>query len=60
MTTVASLSRQARRCRQIDRSTPNTARWCAMTTCGSRMKARRYHRRVRTANATNSPDYTGG
>lgn len=44
----------------IDRSKPNTARWCSMTTCGNRMKARRYHRRVRAAKATNSPDHTGG
>ncbi|MGW4098363.1 CGNR zinc finger domain-containing protein [Mycobacterium sp. NPDC004974] len=33
----------------IDRSKPNTARWCSMATCGNRMKARRYHQRARTA-----------
>lgn len=32
----------------IDRSKPNTARWCSMATCGNRMKARRYHQRART------------
>lgn len=31
----------------IDRSKPNTARWCSMATCGNRMKARRYHQRAR-------------
>lgn len=33
----------------IDRSKPNTARWCSMATCGNRMKARRHHQRARTA-----------
>jgi predicted RNA-binding Zn ribbon-like protein len=33
----------------IDRSRPNTARWCSMAICGNRMKARRYYRRARTA-----------
>lgn len=33
----------------IDRSKPNTARWCSMATCGNRMKARRHYRRVRSA-----------
>ncbi|MGV0810766.1 CGNR zinc finger domain-containing protein [Mycolicibacterium boenickei] len=32
----------------IDRSKPNTARWCSMATCGNRMKARRHHQRART------------
>jgi predicted RNA-binding Zn ribbon-like protein len=32
----------------IDRSKPNTARWCSMATCGNRMKARRYHQRARS------------
>lgn len=32
----------------IDRSKPNTARWCSMAICGNRMKARRHYRRVRT------------
>jgi predicted RNA-binding Zn ribbon-like protein len=33
----------------IDRSKPNTARWCSMATCGNRMKARRHYRRIRSA-----------
>jgi predicted RNA-binding Zn ribbon-like protein len=33
----------------IDRSKPNTARWCSMAICGNRMKARRHYRRARTA-----------
>ena len=33
----------------MDRSKPNTARWCSMATCGNRMKARRHHQRARTA-----------
>ena len=36
----------------IDRSKPNTARWCSMAICGNRMKARRHYRRSRSA----SPD----
>lgn len=32
----------------IDRSKPNTARWCSMAICGNRMKARRHYRRART------------
>lgn len=28
----------------LDRSKPNTARWCSMSTCGNRMKARRHYR----------------
>ncbi|MFI5508650.1 CGNR zinc finger domain-containing protein [Mycobacterium sp. NPDC051804] len=35
----------------IDRSKPNTARWCSMAICGNRMKARRHYRRARTAEA---------
>jgi predicted RNA-binding Zn ribbon-like protein len=31
----------------IDRSRPNTARWCSMAICGNRMKARRHYRRTR-------------
>lgn len=31
----------------IDRSKPNTARWCSMAVCGNRMKARRHHLRQR-------------
>jgi predicted RNA-binding Zn ribbon-like protein len=31
----------------IDRSRANTARWCSMTVCGNRMKARRHHQRSR-------------
>ena len=30
----------------IDRSKPNTARWCSMATCGNRMKARRHYHRT--------------
>lgn len=30
----------------IDRSKPNTARWCSMAICGNRMKARRHYRRT--------------
>ena len=29
----------------IDRSKPNTARWCSMAICGNRMKARRHYQR---------------
>ncbi|RAV03736.1 CGNR zinc finger domain-containing protein [Mycolicibacter senuensis] len=35
----------------IDRSKPNTARWCSMAICGNRMKARRHYQR-RKATAT--------
>ena len=31
----------------IDRSKPNSARWCSMAMCGNRMKARRHYRRAR-------------
>ncbi|MGV9801056.1 CGNR zinc finger domain-containing protein [Mycobacterium sp. NPDC003449] len=40
----------------IDRSKPNTARWCSMAICGNRMKARRHYRRAKATNR----DYTGG
>jgi predicted RNA-binding Zn ribbon-like protein len=30
----------------LDRSKPNTARWCSMAICGNRMKARRHYRRA--------------
>lgn len=30
----------------LDRSKPNTARWCSMAICGNRMKARRHYRRT--------------
>ena len=33
----------------IDRTKGNTARWCSMTVCGNRMKARRHYQRARTA-----------
>ncbi|WP_199253789.1 CGNR zinc finger domain-containing protein [Mycolicibacterium mengxianglii] len=33
----------------IDRSKPNTARWCSMALCGNRMKARRHYRRARSS-----------
>lgn len=29
----------------LDRSRANSARWCSMSTCGNRMKARRHYRR---------------
>lgn len=34
----------------IDRSKPNTARWCSMAICGNRMKARRHYQRSKTPN----------
>ena len=30
----------------VDRSKPNSARWCSMAICGNRMKARRHYRRA--------------
>lgn len=33
----------------LDRSKANRARWCSMTVCGNRMKARRHYSRVRDA-----------
>ncbi|OBB97274.1 CGNR zinc finger domain-containing protein [Mycolicibacterium peregrinum] len=39
----------------MDRSKPNAKRWCSMTTCGNRMKARRYHRRARIAKTDEQP-----
>jgi predicted RNA-binding Zn ribbon-like protein len=35
----------------IDRSKPNTARWCSMAICGNRMKARRHYRRARSGDS---------
>jgi hypothetical protein len=35
----------------IDRSKPNSARWCSMAICGNRMKARRHYQRSRQAAA---------
>ncbi|MEU0472564.1 CGNR zinc finger domain-containing protein [Streptomyces olivaceus] len=35
----------------LDRSKPNSARWCSMAECGNRMKARRHYQRVRDAGA---------
>ena len=35
----------------IDRSKPNTARWCSMAICGNRMKARRHYRRARSSDS---------
>ena len=35
----------------IDRSKPNSARWCSMAICGNRMKARRHYRRARTSDS---------
>jgi predicted RNA-binding Zn ribbon-like protein len=31
----------------IDRSKPNSARWCSMAACGNRMKARRHYQKAR-------------
>jgi predicted RNA-binding Zn ribbon-like protein len=31
----------------LDRSRPNTARWCSMKACGNRLKARRHYERTR-------------
>ncbi|MBO1754395.1 CGNR zinc finger domain-containing protein [Allobranchiibius sp. CTAmp26] len=31
----------------LDRSKPNSARWCSMASCGNRMKARRHYERTR-------------
>lgn len=31
----------------LDRSKPNTARWCSMKVCGNRLKARRHYERTR-------------
>ncbi len=36
----------------IDRSKPNSARWCSMAICGNRMKARRHYRRTRAGETT--------
>jgi predicted RNA-binding Zn ribbon-like protein len=30
----------------LDRSRPNTARWCSMKACGNRLKARRHYQRT--------------
>lgn len=30
----------------LDRSRPNTARWCSMKVCGNRLKARRHYQRT--------------
>ena len=35
----------------VDRSKPNTARWCAMKACGNRIKARRHYERTRHADS---------
>ncbi len=36
----------------IDRSKPNSARWCSMAICGNRMKARRHYRRTHATETT--------
>lgn len=36
----------------IDRSKPNSARWCSMATCGNRMKARRHYQKSRDLQAS--------
>jgi predicted RNA-binding Zn ribbon-like protein len=33
----------------IDRSKSNSARWCSMSTCGNKLKARRHYQRTRSA-----------
>lgn len=33
----------------LDRSRPNTARWCSMKVCGNRLKARRHYQRTQLA-----------
>jgi hypothetical protein len=33
----------------LDRSRPNTARWCSMRVCGNRLKARRHYQRTQRA-----------
>jgi predicted RNA-binding Zn ribbon-like protein len=33
----------------LDRSRPNTARWCSMKACGNRLKARRHYQRTQQA-----------
>lgn len=40
----------------IDRSKPNTARWCSMAICGNRMKARRHYHRARSTPGIAHPD----
>jgi predicted RNA-binding Zn ribbon-like protein len=30
----------------LDRSRPNTARWCSMKVCGNRLKVRRHYQRT--------------
>ncbi|MEV0017564.1 CGNR zinc finger domain-containing protein [Streptomyces tendae] len=35
----------------LDRSKPNSARWCSMAECGNRMKARRHYQRVKDSQA---------
>ncbi|WP_425337965.1 CGNR zinc finger domain-containing protein [Streptomyces violaceorubidus] len=35
----------------LDRSKPNSARWCSMAECGNRMKARRHYQRVKDSPA---------
>ncbi|WP_212911972.1 CGNR zinc finger domain-containing protein [Streptomyces sp. TS71-3] len=41
----------------LDRSKPNSARWCSMAVCGNRMKARRHY--ARTKGAATAADVTG-
>ncbi|ADB35197.1 protein of unknown function DUF1470 [Kribbella flavida DSM 17836] len=33
----------------LDRSKANARRWCSMSTCGNRLKARRHHQRIKSA-----------
>jgi predicted RNA-binding Zn ribbon-like protein len=36
----------------LDRSRPNSARWCSMKACGNRLKARRHYERERQGRST--------
>lgn len=49
------------RCRLflLDRSRAGTARWCSMSACGNRMKARRHYRRIVGKPATTGPPASG-
>ena len=38
----------------IDHSKSNSARWCSMSTCGNKLKARRHYQRSRTPGATDN------
>ncbi len=40
----------------LDHSRSRSRRWCSMTSCGNREKARRHYRRARTGSAANGAD----